>query len=113
MDKKAYFEHIKKEAVNALSKVFDKVEEVTKVSGIKLKINNLYAKIKGIKFEIGEYIYKNPDKFKDIPEIAEMLDRINKLEEEIELKREQIAELKEKEEEEEINSDDNPHDFSL
>ena len=113
MDKKAYFEHIKKDAVNALTKVFDKVEEVTKVSGIKLKINNLYAKIKGIKFEIGEYTYKNPDKFKDIPEIAEMLDRINKIENEIELKREQIAELKEKEEEEEKNSDDNPHDFSL
>ena len=112
MDKKAYFEHIKKEAVNALSKVFDKVEEVTKVSGIKLKINNLYAQIKGIKFEMGEYTYKNPDKFKDIPEIVEMLDRIKKIEDEIELKREQIAELKEKEEEEK-ETDDNPHDFSL
>jgi len=112
MDKKAYFEHIKEEAVNALSKVFDKVEEVTKVSGIKLKINNLQTKIKGLKFEIGEYVYKNPDKFKEFSDITELLDKIKKLEEEIELKREQIAELKEKEEAEK-ETEENPHDFSL
>ncbi len=37
---------MRKEVRVALSKVFDKVEEVSKISGLKIKINSLKAKIK-------------------------------------------------------------------
>jgi len=53
MDKKAFFDNLKKEANVALSKVFDKVEEVSKVSALKIKIGNLKAQIKTKKIEIG------------------------------------------------------------
>ncbi len=46
MDKKELLETIKNEIGNTLTKVFDKVEEVGKVSSIKLKIHGLQNQIK-------------------------------------------------------------------
>ncbi len=109
MDKKTFFENIRREANAALSKVFDKVEEVSKTSALKLKISSLKGKIKDSKTEIGEFVYNDQKKFKDYPEIVEILKKIKSMEKEIELKKEQISEIKKKEEtekakEEETNS---------
>ena len=101
MDKKTFFENIRREANVALTKVFDKVEEVSKTSALKLKITSLKSQIKNYQTEIGEIVFHNKDKFKDFPEIVNLLGKIKDIEEEIVLKEEQIAELKEKEEAEE------------
>ncbi len=99
MDKKTFFENIRKEANVTLTKVFDKVEEVGKTSSLKLKITKLRSQIKNYKTEIGEFVYNNKDDFKDMQEIKNYIDRIQETEDEIATKEKQIAELKEKEEE--------------
>ena len=107
MDKKAFFENIRKEASTALSKVFDKVEEVSKISALKLKISGLKARIRDQKTEIGNFVYNNQKEFKENAEIQEHIKKIKKFEKEIEAKKILIAKLKEKDEEkkeEDINT---------
>ncbi|MEA2095064.1 MAG: hypothetical protein U9P73_00025 [Candidatus Cloacimonadota bacterium] len=108
MDKKSFFENIKREANVALSRVFDKVEEVSKISALKLKISNFTRKIKDHKTEIGEFVMSNKKKFSEFPEIIAILDKIKLLEKQIKAQREQIIELQErKEDKTEIKEDKN------
>jgi ubiquinone biosynthesis protein UbiJ len=100
MDKKAFFDNLRKEANTALSKVFDKVEEVSKVSALKIKITNHKSQIKGLKKDIGTIVFNNIDKFSEHAEIVDLAGKVKRLEEDIEIKKEQINELKEKEEKE-------------
>jgi ubiquinone biosynthesis protein UbiJ len=114
MDKKAFFDNLRKEANTALSKVFDKVEEVSKVSALKIKITNHKSHIKGFKKDIGTIVFNNIDKFGEHVEIIELADKIKHLEEDIEIKKDQINELKEKEEKEkEAEKDNSDNTFSL
>ncbi len=99
MDKKAFFENIRKEANKVLSKVFDKVEEVSKISALRFKISGLKAQIKDQKTEIGDFVYNNQKEFKEHEEIQEHITKIKKIEKEIETKKDLIAKLKEKIEE--------------
>jgi ubiquinone biosynthesis protein UbiJ len=110
MDKKTFFDNIRKEANIALSKVFDKVEEVSKTSALRLKISNLKGQIRDIKTEIGHHIHQNPQEFSHDEAISTKLEKIERLEEEIELKLDQINDLKEKEEE---GEEEEPESFSL
>jgi len=98
LNKKIFFENIRREANAALSRVFDKVEEVSKISALKLKISNFTRKIKDHKTEIGEFIVSNKKKFSEFPEIIAILDKIKLLEKQIKAKREQIIELQKREE---------------
>ena len=108
MDKKSFFENIRREANVALSRVFDKVEEVSKISALKLKISNFTRKIKDHKTEIGEFVVSNKKKFPEFPEIIAILDKIKLLEKQIKAQREQIIELQEREEDKtEIKEDKN------
>ncbi len=108
MDNKTFFENIRRKANTALSKIFDKVEEVSKTSALKLKISNFRGKIKEYKTEIGEFIVSNKKKFSDFPEIIEIIDKIKLLEDQIETKKEQINKLQEKEKNEvEVEEDEN------
>lgn len=111
MDNKNFFDNVRKEANSALSKVFDKVEEVSKTSAMRLKISSLKSQIKVLKREIGGYVYTNKSKFSDNEELQAIFQKIDKLEEEIEFKKDQITEIKEKEECEEDIEDDK--DFTL
>lgn len=110
MDKKAFLGNIRRETNTALSRIFDKVEEFSKVSALKLKICNYKGKIKDHKKAIGEFVVLNKDKFSEFPEIIELVNKITFLGEQIELKKEQIVALqeeeqnKEKVEEEEVTS---------
>ena len=97
MEKKEFFENIRKEANMAFSSIIDKVEEVTKTSRLKLKISSLKSQIKDSKYEIGDIVYNNRDKIKDMPEIQLFIDKIKNLEEEIKLKTEHIKEMHEQE----------------
>jgi len=97
LDRKAFFGNIRREANVALSRIFDKVEEVSKVSALKLKISNYKGKIKDHKKAIGGFVVSHKDKFSEFPEIIEFVNKITFLEEQIELKREQIIVLQEKE----------------
>lgn len=97
MDKKSFFEKITREANVALSRVFDKVEEVSKISALKLKISNFTRKIKDHKTEIGEFVVSNKKKFSEFPEIIATLDKIKLLEKQIKAQREQIIELQDRE----------------
>ena len=106
MDKKAFFEMVRDEANSALSKVFDKVEEVSKVSGFKYKNHNLNSQIKDLKIQIGEVIVNNPDDFEKYPEIKVFLDKIDEINDEIDSNNEKIKEFKEKEEKEEKEETD-------
>ena len=107
MDKKTFFENIRRETNAALSRVFDKVEKVSKISALKLKISNFKGKIKDHKTEIGEFVVSNKKKFSEFPEIIEILDKIKLLEKQIEVKKEHINELqKKKENEAEVKEDE-------
>ncbi len=107
MDKKTFFENIRRETNVALSRVFDKVEEVSKISALKLKISNIKRKIKSHKTEIGEFVVSNKKKFSEFPEIIEILNKIEFLEKQIEIKKEQVNELqKKKENEAEVKEDE-------
>ena len=107
MDNKTFFDNIRREANASLSKVFDKVEEVSKVSALKLKISNLKGKIKDHKTKIGEFVVSNKKKFSEFPEIIEILNKIKLLEEQIEAKKEQINKLQEKDKNEaEVKEDE-------
>ncbi len=99
MDKKAFFDNIRKEANTVLLKVFDKVEEVSKISALKFKISGLKAQIRDQKTEIGDFVYNNQKEFKENAEIQEHTKKIKKIEKEIETKKDLIAKLKEKDEE--------------
>lgn len=97
MDNKTFFDNIRRDANAVLSKVFDKIEKVSKTSALKLKISNLKGKIKDHKTEIGEFVVSNKKKFSEFPEIIEILNKIKLLEDQIEAKKEQINKLQEKE----------------
>ena len=98
MDKKAFFEMIRDEENTALSKVFDKVEEVSKVSTLKVKNHSLGNQIKDLKAQIGEIVCNNRDDFNHIPEIKVFLDKITAIEDEIEKNNAKIKDFKETEE---------------
>ena len=108
MDKKSFFDNIRRDANIAFSKVFDKLEEISKISALKLKISNFKRKIKDNKTEIGEFVVSNKKKFSEFPEIIAILDKIKLLEKQIKAQREQIIELQEREEDKtEIKEDKN------
>lgn len=113
MDKRTFFDNIRKEANVALAKVFDKVEEVSKTSALRLKINSLKVQIKDSKREIGSFVVANKADFEQYQEIKEQLVKIARLEDEIDIKKEQIADLKEKEEKEEDTKEEESNSFSL
>jgi len=100
MDTKKVIQNLRKEANAALSKVFDKVEEVSKSSSLKIKIHNLDNKIKNIKTNIGNYVLENRDEFAEIEAIKQYISQIEEIANEIAAKRELLKNLKETEEEE-------------
>jgi len=88
--------NIKNEINSAISKVFDKVEEVTKVSKTKLKISGIKNKIKETKLEIGDFIVKNKDLFNN-KEIDALLEKIQNFESEITTLESELQNMKEEE----------------
>lgn len=82
MDKE-FIEQVKKEASTTLHKVFDKIEEVSKISQIKIKINNKKNDIKKVKREIGDLVYNNREQFKEFDDFDIWLKKIDTLEEDI------------------------------
>ena len=105
MDKKAFFEMIRDEVNAAISKVSEKVEEVSKVSSLKIKNHNLKNQIKDLKGQIGELVVNNRDDFTHIPEIKSFLDKIAEIEEDIEKNNTEIKDLQEAEEKENSEKD--------
>jgi len=97
MDKRALFDNIRKETNSALAKVFDKVEKISKTSALRLKISSLKEQIKKSKRGIGNFVYVNRAKFEQYPEINDQIIKITDLQKEIELKKTQIEDLKDKE----------------
>ena len=100
MDTKSFLENVRKEINSAMSKAFDKVEEISKQTKLKLKIGSLKSSIKDVKTSMGDFVFSNKEEFANYPTLAEyvakieeMLKMINQLEMEIE-------ELKEKGEDE-------------
>lgn len=100
MDTKKLISNLRKEANTALSRVFDKVEEVSKSSSLKIKIHNLETKIKNTKTKIGEHIVANKEKFMNDEVIKAFISEIEAIEEEITAKQELLQNIKETEEEE-------------
>ena len=76
----------------------DKVEEVSKISVIKLKIGNLKSQIKTQKMEIGEFVVAHKSDFKKFNELEKYILKIENLGQIIEEKEKLLADLKEKEE---------------
>lgn len=113
MDKKAFFDNVKKEANITLTKIFDKVEEISKTSALQLNIGNLKSQITDCQKEIGRFVYNNKAEFASYPEIQEQIDKIVRFEEEIEAKKEQITNLKKKEDKTEQGKEEESNSFSL
>ncbi len=105
MDKN-FFQNIRSEANIALTKIFDKVEQVTKVSGTKLKINSLKNEIKSVEGKIGKLVFDNSEKFSEFEDVQLLIAKINSIEEEIALKEEELNTLKENDKNEENKNED-------
>ena len=106
MDTKAFMENVKKEINSAMAKAFDKVEELSKLSRLKLKIGSLKSEIKDIKTIIGEYIYQHKNDYKDDKILTEKVKKIQDIEKMIEELEADIITLKEKGEDDEIPDED-------
>ncbi len=102
MGDKTFFENIKREANTVLSKVFDKVEVVSKTSVLKLRISDLKGRIRDHKVEIGEFVISNKKKFTEFPEIVEILEKIKLLEKQIKINNVQVEKLQKKVKREEV-----------
>ncbi len=119
MDKKDFMETVKKEINETIARIFDKVEEISEASLTKLKIEKIKRRVKNYQAEIGRNIFKNMDKYKDFieanPEIKQALDKIVRLEDEIDIQYERLNEMKEKTEKLEKKTEDieDKHNFSL
>ncbi len=96
MDTKVLFENITKEVNNALSKAFDKVEELSKYSSLKFKINSLRGDIKELKAKMGDYVFAHQDEFKEHAELVTQLKKISDIESLIANIETEMANLKEK-----------------
>ena len=105
MDTKSFIENIRKEINSAMSKAFDKVEELSKVSRMKLKIGSLKSDIKDVKTEIGSYVFEHQADFVDNEFLSEQIKKIQDLEKLISGLEIEIEELKEKGEDEEVSVD--------
>ncbi len=103
MDTKAFIENVKKEINSAMSKTFDKVEELSKLSRLKLRIGSFKGDIKDIKTEIGTYILQHKEDFQDNEFLTEKVKKIEEIELKIKGLEVEITHLKEKGEDE-----DNP-----
>ncbi len=119
MDKKDFMETVKKEINETLARIFDKVEEISETSLLKLKIEKIKRRVKNYQAEIGRNIYKNRDKYESFiennPEIKQILEKIIRLEDEIDIQYERLNEIKEKEEKIKSKTEDtdDKHNFSL
>jgi len=102
MGDKTFFENIKRDANTILSKVFDKVEVVSKTSVLKLRISDLKGRIRGHKVKIGEFVISNKKKFTEFPEIVEILEKIKLLEKQIKINNVQVEKLQKKVKREEV-----------
>jgi len=103
MPRKSFFDNVHRDAKVALSKVFDKVEEMGKVSILSLKINSLKTQVSKLKKEIGDHVFIHRKDFENTDELKDLILNIEKLKDKIELKRKQLSELKEKENKEKGN----------
>jgi regulator of replication initiation timing len=100
MDAKAFIESVRKEINSAMTKTFDKVEELSKLSRLKLKIGSLKGDIKDLKTEMGSYIYEHIAEHKENEFLAEKSDKIQEIESMIKELEVEISALKEKGEDE-------------
>ena len=103
MDKKKDFmETVKKEVNETIARLFDKVEDISEASTIKFRISKIKRRVKNYQAEIGRLIYKNSDKLaqllEDYPEMKRNLDKIIRLEDEIDIQYEKLQAIKEREE---------------
>ena len=96
MDNKAFFENIRKEANTVLLKVFDKVEELSKISTLRFKISGLKAQIKDLKMGIGDFVYNNQKEYEGSAKIQEHITKIKEIEKEIEEKKNLDCKIKRK-----------------
>jgi hypothetical protein len=96
LDIKTFLDSVRSEAKIALSKTMNKVEEVSKVTAIRLKINSKKTQIKDVKKSIGDHIYINRAEFDKVEELNLMINRIQKIEKEIKVKQMQLQEITKK-----------------
>jgi len=101
MDPKVLFENISKEVNSALAKAFDKVEELSKYSSLKFKINSLRGDIKDVKATMGDYVSAHREEFKGHPELVTQLKKITDIESLIANLESELANMKEKDEDSE------------
>jgi len=85
LDNKSFFEDVKKETKTAILKVFSNIEEISKVSTIKLQISNLRGQIRDNKLEIGDFATSKIQKFSKFQEIQLKIDKINLLQSKVEV----------------------------
>jgi uncharacterized protein with PhoU and TrkA domain len=93
LENKSFFEDVKKETKTALLKVFQKVEEIGKISVLKIQMSNIRGQIRDNKTDIGEFVTSNIKEFSKFPEIIKIIDEISVHEKEILLKKEKIEML--------------------
>ena len=119
MDKKDFMETVKRDINETIARIFDIVDDISLSSLTKLKIEKIKRRVKNYQAEIGRNIFKNQDKYHDFiesnPEIKQLLDKIIRLEDEIDIQYERLNEVKEKEEKIKTKTEesDDKHNFAL
>lgn len=94
MKDKDFINKAKEKASNIISNVSKKTEYIAKLTRLKLSITSYKTSIKKHYKNMGQYIYKNQDEFKDNTEIKKHLEQINQLQAKIEETLEKLEELK-------------------
>lgn len=94
MPDRTYFTGMKKTLHRVANDMFDRVDEITQIGKIRLKIGMMKGEVKDLKYEIGDMIVHNAEQYKDYPEITAFLNKINDIEADIVRAEEEIAVVK-------------------
>jgi hypothetical protein len=94
MPDRTSFKGMKKTLHRVANDMFDRVDEFTQIGKIRLKIGMMKGEVKDLKYEIGDLVFRNLDKFGDQPEIAAFANKIQDIEADIQQSEVEIGEIK-------------------
>jgi hypothetical protein len=94
MPDRTYFSGMKKTLHRVANDMFDRVDEITQIGKIRLKIGMMKGEAKDLKYEIGDLVFRSAEQFADYPEITAFINKIRDIDAEIARREEEIAEIK-------------------
>jgi hypothetical protein len=94
MPDRTYFRGMKQTLHRVANDMFDRVDELTQIGKIRLRIGMMKGEIKDLKYEIGDLVYHNIDQYANSPEILAFMNKIRDIEADLVRNEEEIAAIK-------------------